>query len=61
MSSKTALKQTGSALKKFYQFLYEADEITKNDLEDTNEFIRFRIHEGEDYLSSIMDEDSFWF
>lgn len=61
-SSQTSLKQTGSALKKLYQFLYEAGEISKNNLDDTNEFIRSGIQEGEEYLSSIMDDDDdLWF
>ncbi|MFL2105661.1 DUF6933 domain-containing protein [Desemzia sp. FAM 23991] len=61
MSSKTSLKQTGSALKKLYQFLYEAGEISENDLDDTNEFIKSGIQEGEELLSSIMDDDDLWF
>lgn len=59
-SSQTSLKQTGSALKKMYQFLYEAGEISKNKLNYINEFIRTGIQEGEDYLNSIMD-DEYWF
>ena len=62
LSSQTSLKQNGSALKKLYQFLYEAGEISKNDLNDTNEFIRTGIQEEEEYLSSIMDDnDDLWF
>ena len=59
LSSRTSLKQNGSALKKLYHFLYEAGEISKNDLNDSNEFIRLGIQEGDEYLSSIMDDDDF--
>lgn len=60
-SSHTSLKQNGSALKKMYQFLYEADEISKIDLTNIHEFIRLGIQEGDEYLSSIMNDDDFWF
>lgn len=62
MSSQTSLKQTGSALKKLYQFLYEAGEISKNNLNEANEFIKSGIQEGEEYLSAIMNnDDDLWF
>lgn len=60
-SSHTSLKQNGSALKKMYQFLYEAGEISKIDLTNIHEFIRSGIQEGDEYLSSTMDDDDFWF
>ena len=59
MSSHTSLKQNGSALKKLYQFLYEAGEISKIELTEINEFIRTGLQEGEEYLSFIDDES--WF
>ncbi|MER2132805.1 MAG: hypothetical protein ABS896_10360, partial [Carnobacterium inhibens] len=58
-SSRASLRQNGSALKKLYQFLYEADEISKFDLTEINEFIRTGTQEGEEYLSLIDDES--WF
>lgn len=59
-SSVTSLKQNGSALKKLYQFLYEAGEISKTDLAEINEYIRTGIQEGEEYLSFTGD-DKWWF
>lgn len=58
-SSRASLRQNGSALKKLYHFLYEADEISKFDLTEINEFIRTGTQEGEEYLSLIDDES--WF
>lgn len=55
MSSHTSLKQNGSALKKLYQFLYEAGEISKIDLTEINESIRTGTQEGEEYLSLTDD------
>ncbi|MDN5371230.1 MAG: hypothetical protein PWR19_276 [Carnobacterium sp.] len=59
MSSHTSLKQNGSALKKLYQFLYDAGEISKIKFTEINEFIRTGLQEGEEYLSFIDDES--WF
>ncbi|MBT2732896.1 site-specific integrase [Carnobacterium sp. ISL-102] len=59
-SSATSLKKNGSALKKLYQFLCEAGEISKTDLADINEFIRTGLQEGEEYLSFTSD-DKWWF
>lgn len=59
MSSHTSLKQNGSALKKLYQFLYEAGEISKIDLTEINEFIRTGTQEGEEYLR--LTDDGLWF
>ncbi|WP_051910433.1 site-specific integrase [Carnobacterium pleistocenium] len=49
-SSSASLKQCGSSLKKLYQFLYEAGEISKTDLAEVNEFIKLDVQEGVEYL-----------
>lgn len=54
LSSQTSLKQNGSALKKLYQFLYEAGELSKNSLLDVNEFINAGLEEGAEYLDAIF-------
>ncbi|MCI3027954.1 site-specific integrase [Desemzia sp. C1] len=60
-SSLTSLKQNGSALKKFYQFLYEANEISENELNDINEYIRAGLEEGVEYLDFTMEDEASWF
>ena len=60
MSAVTSLKKNASALKKFYQFLYEAGEITQDQRSDANEFIEAGLQMGEAYLLSTSD-DEFWY
>lgn len=49
-SSSASLKQCGSSLKKLYQFLCEAGEISKTDLTEINESIKLGVQEGVEYL-----------
>ncbi|MGB7365716.1 DUF6933 domain-containing protein [Carnobacterium jeotgali] len=59
-SSSASLKQCGSSLKKLYQFLYEAGEISKNNLAEVNESIKVGVQEGVEYLGYTEDGGS-WF
>lgn len=60
-SSITSLKKTGGSLKKLYQFLHEADEVSENELEIIKDLIKSGVQEGEEYLSTFMDGGGYWF
>ncbi|WP_411843318.1 DUF6933 domain-containing protein [Salinicoccus sp. HZC-1] len=53
------LKQSGTALRKLYKFLNEADEISDKELEESRPAITEGIEEGKDHLKA-MESDSFY-
>lgn len=53
-ASKTNLQHTARAMKKLYEFLYEAEEISKDDLKLVKSNITDSVKEGIEYMESRM-------